>query len=256
MAEPQRQHENNRSSIFEKVPPTLRDEVDLAIIRRSPPTFAAAYQEHQLWNYGVSYTAFYRYARRLRDQANLASMADLTSAAAENGQIEDSIRALLARQVFDTLLNDGASPRDLASLLSSLRGLTRAALLDRMQNENSRLAWARLEHEKTQFRLKAESDRQTQRRLLNIFNRAEEFDEVAEAKAPKPALPAAKARPDRALVREAPRLDSLRDPATPDPNPAGHDPAQSEIMTRDMSGAQPASPQPGRLPPKHVESHL
>src|ERR1051325_4432264 len=95
-----RQWENTRSSLFEKLTPDLRRALDVAIIERDPPTLAAIWMEHKLADHGISYSAFYRYARRLRDRATLAEIADLST---DDGlDLENPIRRLLPPSAVDT----------------------------------------------------------------------------------------------------------------------------------------------------------
>jgi hypothetical protein len=91
-----RTHDNNQSSLFDKLPPDLRHQLDLAIVHRIPPTFKDVWMQFELAKFGVSYSALYRYARRLRDRVNLAEIADL--AAENDGDTGDSVQKLLTRR--------------------------------------------------------------------------------------------------------------------------------------------------------------
>src|SRR5206468_5649265 len=145
--------DNGRSSILEKVPADLRRKVDIAVVERVPPTYAGVWTEFKLGELGVSYIAFYRYARRLRDRANLAEIAQLT---ADDADLDTPIRKLVSRQCLEVLLNrDDLAPQDIAAIASALRHAGQAALQDRTLTENSRLAWARLEHDRAELRLKS-----------------------------------------------------------------------------------------------------
>src|ERR1043166_849351 len=113
---PQREHENNKSSIFEKLNVDERRAVDIALVERIPPTFAGVWLDHKLGEKGVSYSAFYRYARRLRDRANLAEIAELTVDDAT--ELSDPIRRLLSRRVLDAKLTDDITPDEITRLMA------------------------------------------------------------------------------------------------------------------------------------------
>src|SRR5437867_11081331 len=125
-----RQHDNSQSSIFEKLPPELRHQIDIAIIERVPPTYAAVWMHFKLADHRVSFTAFYRYARRLRDRANVAEIANLAND--DDADIDSAIRKLAARQVLELLLNnDEIAPKDIAALISAHRHAAQTTLQDR-----------------------------------------------------------------------------------------------------------------------------
>ncbi len=172
MSEPHRTHENNKSSLFEKLPPDLRRAVDIAIIERHPPTFRAVWMELQLGRFGVSFTAFYRYARRLRDRVNLAEAAGL---AAENDPgIDDAIQKLVSRQLLELLLNTHGpeSTKEITALMSAHRQAAKTDLHDRRLTEQSRLAWARLEHDREHLRLKSEFLQSARDGVLTLLDEA------------------------------------------------------------------------------------
>ena len=162
MSDLDRRQDNGRSLIFEKLTPDERRAVDVAIIERIPPTFSALWMEHKLGEKGVSYSAFYRYARRIRNSANLAEIADLST---DDGlDLETPIRRLLARRAVDALVTeDELPPRELATLLSALR---QSALQEQKNADQSRLAWARLEHDREFLQLKLEHLQTLRQRLL------------------------------------------------------------------------------------------
>jgi hypothetical protein len=68
----------NTSTLFDRLDAAEREKLDRAIVDRSPPTFTACFEAHQLADRGISFDAFYRYARRLRTQCELHHLAELT----------------------------------------------------------------------------------------------------------------------------------------------------------------------------------
>jgi hypothetical protein len=156
--------DNGRSSLFEKLPAELRREIDIAIVERTPPTYAAIWMDLKLAEHRISYSAFYRYARRLRDRANLAEVAELTG---DEVDLDTPIRRLLARRALDSLISDDqSSPAELTALLSALRHSTRTVQQNRKAEDDSRLAWARLEHDREFLQLKLEHLQTMRRRFL------------------------------------------------------------------------------------------
>jgi hypothetical protein len=166
MSNPQRTHDNTRSSIFEKLTPDQRKALDVAIIERLPPTFQAVYMEHNLPALGVSFTAFYRYARRLRDRANVAEIAEL--AGDTDTSLDEPIRKLVGRRLLDLLLttDDVECIGEIRSLLAAHHQSAREALNERRLNELTGIARARLDHDKDRLRLQSEL-LQTARQRLN-----------------------------------------------------------------------------------------
>ena len=156
--------DNGRSSLFEKLPAELRREIDIAVVERTPPTYAAIWMDLKLADRGISYSAFYRYARRLRDRANLAEVAELTG---DEIDLDTPIRRLLARRALDSLISDDqSSPAELTALLSALRQSTRTIQQNRKAEDDSRLAWARLKHDREFLQLKLEHLQTMRRRFL------------------------------------------------------------------------------------------
>src|SRR5262245_54281203 len=137
-------HDGGQSSLFEKLSPDQRRAVDVAIVERIPPTYAAVWMDHQLGEKGITYSAFYRYARRLRDRANVAELAECTAHAP--AELTEPTRRLLSRRILDALLTDEIAPEEITRLMSALRQADRSILQDRALAEKSRIDWARLEH--------------------------------------------------------------------------------------------------------------
>ena len=168
--------DNGRSSLFEKLPEAVRRAVDVAIAEHNPPTFRAVWMQFELGQYGVSFTAFYRYARRLRERVNLVEAATL--AAEDDADVDAVLKKLTGRRVLDLLLHTNSSEclKEIAALVTAHSKAAwldvadrRIALADRRFAEESLVARARLEHDREQLRLKAEfleMARQRQPKLL------------------------------------------------------------------------------------------
>ena len=164
MSTPQRTHDNNKSSVFEKLPEDLRRQLDLAIVHRIPSTFQAVWMQFELAKFGVSFSALYRYARRLRDRVNLAEAAEL--AAEDDANANETIQKLLSRRLLELLLHTGGADctKEIAALTSGLRkgaktalDVTRLMLDDRRVTEESQMARARLDLERENLRLKTQA---------------------------------------------------------------------------------------------------
>jgi hypothetical protein len=94
----------NQSSLYEKLDPDLRKKLDRAIAQRQPPTLQACYESHALAALGVSRAAFYRYARRVRQQAELHHVAELVHPGDSNPA--RYLPELIRRQLIEMLLHD------------------------------------------------------------------------------------------------------------------------------------------------------
>jgi len=123
----------SRSSVFAKLPADFRLELHHAIIDREPPTYRALYFKFNLADHGVSFTAFYRYARRLRHQADLLDLADL--AVPENADVPAAIHTLMSHRLLDSLLHDESSPNALHRLAESYRIATASLINLQRQKE-------------------------------------------------------------------------------------------------------------------------
>ncbi|HVP13113.1 MAG TPA: hypothetical protein VMV94_18200 [Phycisphaerae bacterium] len=111
------------SSMFEKVPPGLRSKIDRALVDRSPPTYKGVFEQFKLAELGVSYHAFYRYARRVRSQASMFHLASL--ALPDDTTLHTAVPRLLAQQIVETLLYEEASPEHIQRLVNAYRNAVR-----------------------------------------------------------------------------------------------------------------------------------
>ena len=172
--------DNTRSSLFERLPPDLRRALDVAIAERVPPTFRAVWMQFELAKFGVSFTAFYRYARRLRDRVNLVEAAEL--AREEDAEIDAVLKKLAGRRALDLLLHSKGSDclKEIAALVGTHSqgawleiAKRRLALNHDRLAEESHLGRARLEHDREQLRLKAEALELARRALENRLAQAQ-----------------------------------------------------------------------------------
>ena len=156
--------DNTRSSLFERLPPDLRRALDVAIAERVPPTFRAVWMQFELAKFGVSFTAFYRYARRLRDRVNLIEAAEL--AGEDDADIDAVLKKLAGRRALDLLLHSKGADclKEIAALVGANAQVAwlevakrRLALNHDRLAEEAHLSRARLEHDREQLRLKAEA---------------------------------------------------------------------------------------------------
>jgi hypothetical protein len=157
--------DNCRSSIIEKLSPDLRHQIDVAILENLCPTLQGLWLHFELGKQGVTYIAFYRYARRIRDRANMAELSD--RAAEQTGDLDEKLQTLITSKVLDKFLNDdNIEPRDFKRLVSTLRLLARISTEKKKLGEDSRLAWARLEMDNKTHQLNAEKLQLFRQRFL------------------------------------------------------------------------------------------
>jgi maltooligosyltrehalose synthase len=102
------------SSVFARLDPDLRRQVDRAIVRRQPPTLAAVFETLQLAARGISRSAFYRYAARLRRHAELFQFADY--AGLEAPTTTAAILTVLANRLIDAAVDDEVPTQVLSRL--------------------------------------------------------------------------------------------------------------------------------------------
>ncbi len=108
-----------QSSIFEKTDPDLRRRLDQAIIDHDPPTYKAIFSKFELGGRGISFMAFYRYARRLRTHA---VMIELTQRVLpDDCDPVGVIPNLLAHRLLDAAVDESTSPRTLQRLTDAWR---------------------------------------------------------------------------------------------------------------------------------------
>jgi hypothetical protein len=158
--------DNCRSSIVEKLSPELRHQIDVAILENLCPTLQGLWLHFELGKQGVTYIAFYRYARRVRDRANMAELSD--RAAEQTGDLDEKLQTLITSKVLDRFLNDDdIEPRDFKRLVSTLRLLARISAEKKKLGDDSRLAWARLDLDNKTHQLNADKLQLFRQRFLD-----------------------------------------------------------------------------------------
>src|SRR5205814_7967013 len=93
----------SNSTVFDLVPPEKRAKIDRSIVTRCPTSYKEIFEEFGLADHGLAYHCFWRYARRLRERAELANLAELT--APEDKQLTHVLPNLAARRVFAALMH-------------------------------------------------------------------------------------------------------------------------------------------------------
>lgn len=106
---------DSQSSLFKKADAALRAKLVEALIRKDPWTYHDCFQHFELDRLGISFTAFYYWARRVRRSAALIEMA--RSCDAEHNPVE-LVPRVLAFRLLDASLDDDAG-------LTALNRLTR-----------------------------------------------------------------------------------------------------------------------------------
>src|SRR5205085_1829220 len=94
---------SSKSSLFTKLPRELRRQIDQAVIDRDPPAYKDVFATFNLAQFGVSFTAFYMYARRLRYQAALIDCA--ATAAPSEEVITDMAVRLLGTHMLKVMMD-------------------------------------------------------------------------------------------------------------------------------------------------------
>jgi len=96
-----------KSSIFKKLSPSLRSQLDRSIVERDPPTYREIFALFQLPEMGVSFTAFYRYARRIRLEVEFIHNAAL--AFPDDLNVHTILPDLVAARLLE-IINDPDNP--------------------------------------------------------------------------------------------------------------------------------------------------
>jgi hypothetical protein len=135
------------SSLFDKLSPRLREDLDRAIIQRDPPRLIDVYNLFGLASASIGEAAFYRYAARLRARASLEHYADL--ARAEDRDPIDSMSTVLDAEFIRLSTSDGSVPEH-ARTDANPYAIEESALkrLQRIVTMRKQLAVARLHAER------------------------------------------------------------------------------------------------------------
>ncbi len=110
---------DSQSSLLRKLDDELRAKINQAVVERRPPGYRPIYERFKLESRGVSFGAFYRYARRLRQHVAFVELGELTLPAAAN--VPEALPKLLAQRLMEALVLDDASPRQLQRLADAYR---------------------------------------------------------------------------------------------------------------------------------------
>jgi len=264
LRESSRQQDNSRSSVFENLPPDLRRAVNVAIIERCPSNFRAIWMQFELGKFGVSYYAFYRYARRLRDRVNLVEAAGLS--AEDDPGLDDAIEKLASRRLFELLLNtDGVElNKEIAALFAAHSRGVKTKLHDRQLADRSRLFWARLEHDREHLRLKSELLHTTRDGVMKLLDEAKQrrstlapaipvaVESRASGSEPRPSGSAEwSSQNDNRTPSREPRTDESSIPHSDFRIPTSSHPANPQLddpQTRRASALDDQSPDPAASP--------
>jgi hypothetical protein len=117
---------DSKSSIFEKTDATLREQLNRAIVNRDPPTYQAVFDKFELAARDISFTAFYCYARRIR---NTAALVEIIRARPDGAPDADTVLSeVLAERLLEAALDESASPRAIERLSHAYRAAARLKL--------------------------------------------------------------------------------------------------------------------------------
>ncbi|HKQ50471.1 MAG TPA: hypothetical protein VJZ71_20535 [Phycisphaerae bacterium] len=106
---------DTHSTIYEKTTADERRKVDRAIVNRDPPTYRGVFEKFRLAEKGVSFTAFYNYARRIRAAAQVCNLAELVAPA--QADLNQTLPRLLGDRLIETLLyQEDATPAQIQRL--------------------------------------------------------------------------------------------------------------------------------------------
>ena len=138
----------SRHSIFEKTTPELRRKLDRAILSYEPAGYRPLYKKYNLADLGVSFTSFYRHARRLRARAATLQLADDVLEPSDGPSLVDILPDLISQHLVEQIMaNDAAGADTIYRLtLAHRAALENAAMMrkHRAQSEPrpSGSAWA------------------------------------------------------------------------------------------------------------------
>lgn len=185
---------DSKSSIFEKTDPDLRRRLDRAIVDRRPPTYQAIYDEFGLHDLGISFTAFYYYASRLRTNAAFIGLAQISLP--EGAAVSDLLPDLLGQRLFDASIDEETSAGTLCRIAQAYRIAAEA------RYARCRFS-AEFEDEKRKARIKENRELFS---VVNQYLKARRADGRAETRAARDAIAAREAGEDPAAPEDAPRV--------------------------------------------------
>src|SRR5262249_28464449 len=105
------------STVLDRIHPGLRRGVDRAILEQDPPILQDVSIQCQLRANGVSRSAFYRYAKRLRHRLEIVQSAEMLHI--EGRDHNDDIQLILAAKFFEAAQDPETKPDVLHKLVSA-----------------------------------------------------------------------------------------------------------------------------------------
>ncbi|MFQ5411354.1 MAG: hypothetical protein ACE5EC_03625 [Phycisphaerae bacterium] len=100
---------HGNSSIYSKLSESMRNQLDRSIAERDPPTYREIYNLFQLDLKGISFSAFYRYARKIRVAVELMQTATL--AFPENRGVHAILPELIATRLLEIITDPDNPPK-------------------------------------------------------------------------------------------------------------------------------------------------
>jgi len=126
---------DSRSSLMVKAHPAIRRRLVDAIIRREPHTYRAVFERFRLDDLGISFTAFYYWARKVRRSAALT---ELARSCADEEDPADLVIKVLAQRLLDASLDEDISINTLTHLTRAYRMASSVQLARRRLQINAR----------------------------------------------------------------------------------------------------------------------
>jgi hypothetical protein len=108
-----------KSSVYKKLDPETRRRLNRAIVDRQPATYRGIFEHYNLAKAGVSFTAFYYYAKRVRFHADLRELSCL--APSGHAETPRAIHQLVTERFIDIMLNEELPPRAIERLANAYR---------------------------------------------------------------------------------------------------------------------------------------
>ncbi len=112
-------HREGSSSLVTKLATEQLDRIDRAIASGTPPTLTECYELFELRERGISFSAFYRYARRYRTSLRAVVLA--RHGVSECDASETIIPRLVGQHMIQVLMTDQFTPRSLQRLAETYR---------------------------------------------------------------------------------------------------------------------------------------
>src|SRR5689334_19804387 len=85
------------STVLERIPAEKLRQIDRAIVLRDPPAYTAVFKKFEIESHNVSFSAFWRYAHRMRARAESANLVELVSS--DDLQATQLLPTLMAQRV-------------------------------------------------------------------------------------------------------------------------------------------------------------